>query len=1111
MLYYYCKPVAMAVVAIAVLAAALPIIPSLAPLASATVLPETNGGGSTFGEDTILSVTSPSNWSLSLAQTIRDDRHPRHQQQQQQQQQQRRRRRLNPTLLLRGSTMHPPFVHCGGRRFVLGRELSFSAPFSTSGSHLNLGSWRGIGYNLSTVSAAVGSAWAPPVRAHTVVMQVQFRYFSSVNAFVFDHVLPLGCERGMNASALPLDAKSPNDTLYGDEDAARSVGSGFPVMDAGTNSILASKSMGYAHWAGVFSWKNSHFGRALGRFVPGTRGGPLALFNASTGRDVLVMSPLDRFFTAALGMETCRTTVPTTTTTITNTTTTSSAPTAFNPNPNQCTLHQGVDYVGNDLHSVTTSTVEGCCAACVAEPSCTCFSYANNVSAGKQGPHTCWLKTSTGGVMASPHVSGTVCAAPSARSLALGAQGYETAAHPGATLSFLVVPSMGQSVGLNGGMARWGQVLRTYHQTHRNMRTDITRFLGYGTDNGAVYSGHLSNLTQTPIIAAVRGLRRANVPVRYVQLDPWWFRAQAHWDPDPSAFPSGLQSFSRALARKEDCNGDCILRHGGGGGSSSSSSSSNAGDANSGDGGGGGVGGIGAGSSSSATMMPLLLYSFQWGANTANDAQYRALGYRFDASTAHVRAVNGDRRIVSIFYQPTAETASRFYEHIFARHNTTMAAYETDFMNNNLWMRSWQRNASKIEAWVDAQDSYLSAHNMSWQLCMTLPSFLMDSVKRPSITNARATTDNSPVIPNRWRIGYTSILLHALGIRPFFDNTWTQAAQPGNWYGRNKNNTELNNALAVLSGGPVWIGDGVNATNATLANMTCRADGRLLPLSRPVTPLDRTFIRAKDTVVGESGPEVWLGHVDVGVDLTSSSTRGTRLQGGGGVGAGAEPDDVDVDVGIHTRASGGSHGELLFRAYTVVGVDVVQPQNVGISDLWPTPPTSSTGANPEYLVARNSRHCAPAIADAGVSDTGATAPPQILASSCGIVRLGPESPLVFSTAGQDMVTNVHGFEIFTLTPVLSNGYAFLGEVAKFARLSPERFTRISVGNVSGDRSESESGDHGPADPRGASGVEFEAVGAPGESVTVQCVNPVGLVHQVTVVVGADGTTSGLCQ
>jgi len=53
---------------------------------------------------------------------------------------------------------------------------------------------------------------------------------------------------------------------------------------------------------------------------------------------------------------------------------------------------------------------------------------------------------------------------------------------------------------------------------------------------------------------------------------------------------------------------------------------------------------------------------------------------------------------------------------------------------------------------------------------------------------------------------------------------------------------QLDLVLAVLSTGPVGVGDGINNTNFTLATSCCRADGAILKPNRPLTAMDALFV-----------------------------------------------------------------------------------------------------------------------------------------------------------------------------------------------------------------------------------------------------------------------------
>lgn len=51
------------------------------------------------------------------------------------------------------------------------------------------------------------------------------------------------------------------------------------------------------------------------------------------------------------------------------------------------------------------------------------------------------------------------------------------------------------------------------------------------------------------------------------------------------------------------------------------------------------------------------------------------------------------------------------------------------------------------------------------QYCMVLPNEIMNTLKLPAVTNARASEDNFPTNNDRWKIGYTSLFYGAVAIR----------------------------------------------------------------------------------------------------------------------------------------------------------------------------------------------------------------------------------------------------------------------------------------------------------------------------------------------------------
>ena len=87
------------------------------------------------------------------------------------------------------------------------------------------------------------------------------------------------------------------------------------------------------------------------------------------------------------------------------------------------------------------------------------------------------------------------------------------------------------------------------------------------------------------------------------------------------------------------------------------------------------------------------------------------------------------------------------------------------------------------------------------------------------------------------------LLFAAAGLAPSKDVTWTAAQQPGAPYPNPvQPNAALDFVLAVLSTGPLWIGDSPRFTNFSLLARCCDAAGTILRGSAPLTAIDRTFV-----------------------------------------------------------------------------------------------------------------------------------------------------------------------------------------------------------------------------------------------------------------------------
>ena len=119
---------------------------------------------------------------------------------------------------------------------------------------------------------------------------------------------------------------------------------------------------------------------------------------------------------------------------------------------------------------------------------------------------------------------------------------------------------------------------------------------------------------------------------------------------------------------------------------------------------------------------------------------------------------------------------------------------------------------------------------------MALPADILQSAEFPAVTNARASQDYGAGGDN-YKIGGSSLLLSALGLRASKDNFWTG---PANSRGH-ETSPFLVAAVAALSGGPVGFGDPLFGTNPAVLWPAITANGTLLHASRPATLVDSSW------------------------------------------------------------------------------------------------------------------------------------------------------------------------------------------------------------------------------------------------------------------------------
>jgi hypothetical protein len=233
----------------------------------------------------------------------------------------------------------------------------------------------------------------------------------------------------------------------------------------------------------------------------------------------------------------------------------------------------------------------------------------------------------------------------------------------------------------------------------------------------------------------------------------------------------------------------------------------------------------------------------------------------------------------------------------------------------------------------------------------------------------------------------------------------------------------LDAVLATLSLGPVGISDGLGQADAGLISQAFRSanDSTLLRPSRPLSWVDSSLVNRT------------FGGAFADVRSTHAAVRATS-----------------ASAGAPTR---NSHYVLAWRTPADVAL--------GATDLYPAP------ADPSAPLAARLHVLTPGAAAAqGGCVEGAPAVPGCVT----LVNYG--DALVAPASG----TALNNFTLLAVYEPLESGAWFLGELAKFVHVSPQRFDYVAVGGA------------------GASGVAVGVRGSQGESVLLTSVDAKGVVH-----------------
>ena len=382
-------------------------------------------------------------------------------------------------------------------------------------------------------------------------------------------------------------------------------------------------------------------------------------------------------------------------------------------------------------------------------------------------------------------------------------------------------------------------------------------------------------------------------------------------------------------------------------------------------------------------------------------------------------------------------------QHTGGREN--FAAYEIDFLDSNFaGSASMFETVASADEWYAGMADAALERGLVIQYCLPSSTDMLQSLRHPAVVQARASADYVNVDDNPRGLGGTSLLMGALAMAPSKDTLWTASPQPPTYSDTIEGGTyttqphvQLDAVLATLSLGPVGISDGLGQADVGLISQAFRSptDGTLLRPARPLSLVDAYF-------------------------FNQSFARGTST------------DVRATHSAVPTQRGAG--GDALYT-HLVVAWKTTADVTLGATDLFPAPPPGAPLALRRHVFAP-----AGAPQQAGCVD-GAPAVPGCVAMAAG----GVTSVVVPATGGGEAAV-----DLWHAHAPLPNGAYFLGELAKFVHVAPQRFEYVLVDAAAG----------------GRAGLVAGVRGSAGQNVTLTAVDAGGTVRVVVATLPESGFT-----
>ena len=505
----------------------------------------------------------------------------------------------------------------------------------------------------------------------------------------------------------------------------------------------------------------------------------------------------------------------------------------------------------------------------------------------------------------------------------------------------------GGGTGITAAMRAYGDALLLKGGKRRvvapHARDFVLGHLGYWTDNGAYYG----NLHQTgpyktneaALLATKARWEEQGIPFRYVQLDDWW----AHQASDTAGTQWWWPTADSIPSGLSDWLG-----------------------------------------------LPTSLYNPMYAATNNTYIEDPA---RYNYTWAvDPNAPNGGSAL---------PVDANYYRDAFRNGSKAgMVMFEQDFLTNYQWTTNLTRyDVGTGMTWLRAMDTAAREANITLQLCMMAPAHALASTELGAVTNGRGTSDNTHNSQaDLYKLGYSGVLLWAMGLWSSRDNVFSSAAEPGcagrlkPGYNCTSADYRLQNVAAVLSGGPYGPADGIDFLNKGLIERSCRADGVLLKADEPLATTDAAMLASFT-----AAPRATL-------TMHVWATRSTLPQSPAAATAPHRASQAAYFYVLSVSTPRAMEMRLVEDLGAPPGVDYL------LLDFW-----AADGSKPAAL-----------------------APVRAANGSAFVVPRSPPAPDNMSDGGPYQ----------TLSPVLPNSWCLLGEARKIVGAAARRFSSVSDSGTS---------------------------------------------------------------